>query len=117
MPAQHRARGARTKFRICLICLLCRALFRLEYICRSGYLMRIQALRFTMLENGRRALAVIMVPSIIEFSIGGLAKAVANDSTGVAAANGRVRTSRSRPRPTSGAGLLGYRARLTTSES
>jgi hypothetical protein len=36
-----------------------------------------------MLENGRRPRAVIMVPGILEFSIGGPAKAVAKDSTGV----------------------------------
>jgi len=41
---------------------------------------RSEALRFAMRENGRPR-AVIMVPGILEFSIGGLPKAVANDPT------------------------------------
>ena len=47
------------------------------------FINRSEALRFAMLENGRRPRAVIMVPGILEFSIGGPAKAVAKDSTGV----------------------------------
>jgi hypothetical protein len=51
---------------------------------RGGlFVNRSEALRFAMLENGRRPRAVIMVPGILEFSIGGPAKAVAKDSTGV----------------------------------
>ena len=52
-------------------------------LCGGLFINRSEALRFAMLENGRRPRAVIMVPGILEFSIGGPAKAVAKDSTGV----------------------------------
>ena len=48
-------------------------------LCGGLFVNRSEALRFAMLENGRRPRAVIMVPGILEFSIGGPAK----DSTGV----------------------------------
>jgi hypothetical protein len=63
-------------------------------LCGGLFINRSEALRFAMLENGRRPRAVIMVPGILEFSIDGPAKAAAaNDSTGVAETNGRVRAS------------------------
>ena len=62
-------------------------------LCGGLFINRSEALRFAMLENGRRPRAVIMVPGILEFSIGGPVKAAANDSTGVAETNGRVRAS------------------------
>ena len=62
-------------------------------LCGGLFVNRPEALRFAMLENGRRPQAVIMVPGILEFSIDGPAKAAANDSTGVAETNGRVRAS------------------------
>ena len=62
-------------------------------LCGGLFVNRSEALRFAMLKNGRRPQAVIMVPGILEFSIDELAKAAANDSTGVAEANGRVRSS------------------------
>ena len=52
-------------------------------LCGGLFVNRSEALHFAMLENGRRPQAVIMVPGILEFSIGGLARAAANDSTGV----------------------------------
>jgi hypothetical protein len=52
-------------------------------LCGGLFISRSEALRFAMLENGRRPRAVIMVPGIFEFRIGGPAKAVAKDSTGV----------------------------------
>ena len=55
-------------------------------LCGGLFVNRSEALRFAMLENGRRPQAVIMVPGILEFSIGEPAKAVANDSMGVAEA-------------------------------
>jgi hypothetical protein len=58
-----------------------------------SFVNRSEALRFAMLENGRRPQAVIMVPGILEFSIDGPAKAAADDSMGVAETNGRVRAS------------------------
>jgi hypothetical protein len=60
-------------------------------VCGGLFVNRSEALRFAMLENGRRPRAVIMVPGILEFSIDEPAKAAANDSTGVAEAHGRVR--------------------------
>ena len=61
---------------------------------RGGlFINRSEALRFAMLENGRRPQAVIMVSGILEFSIEGPTKAAANDSTGVTETNGRVRAS------------------------
>ena len=61
-------------------------------LCGGLFVNRSEALRFAMLENGRRPQAVIMVPGILEFSIDGPAKAAAdNNSTGVAETNGRVR--------------------------
>ncbi len=60
-------------------------------LCGGLFVNRSEALRFAMLENGHRPQAVIMVPGILEFSIGGPAKAAANDSTGVAETNGRIR--------------------------
>ena len=77
---------------------------------RGGlFINRSEALRFAMLENGRRPRAVIMVPGILEFSIGGPAKAVAKNSTGVAEA--------SRPwrRPTNGMISLGAGYKATSS--
>ena len=63
-------------------------------LCGGRFVNRPEALRFAMLENGRRPQAVIMVPGVLEFSIDGPAKAAAaNDSTGVAETNGRVRVS------------------------
>ena len=53
-------------------------------LCGGLFINRSEALRFAMLENGRRPRAVIMFPGKFEFSIGGPAKAAANDSTGVA---------------------------------
>jgi hypothetical protein len=55
-------------------------------LCGGLFVNRSEALRFAMLENGRRLRAVIMVPGILEFSIGGPGKAVAKDSTSVAEA-------------------------------
>jgi hypothetical protein len=52
-------------------------------LCGGLFVNRSEALHFAMLENGRSPQAVIMVPGILEFSIGGPAKAVAKDSTGV----------------------------------
>ena len=52
-------------------------------MCGGLFINRSEALRFAMLENGRRPRAVIMVPGILEFSIAGPAKAVAKDLTGV----------------------------------
>ena len=52
-------------------------------LCGGLFINRSEALRFAMLENGRGPRAVIMVPGILEFSIGGPAKAAAKDSTGV----------------------------------
>ena len=52
-------------------------------LCGGFFINHSEALRFAMLENGRRPRAVVMVPGILEFSIGGPAKAVAKDSTGV----------------------------------
>jgi hypothetical protein len=40
-------------------------------LCGGLFVNRSEALRFAMLENGRRRRAVIMVPGILEFSIGG----------------------------------------------
>jgi hypothetical protein len=60
-------------------------------LCGGLFVNRSEALRFAMLENGRRPRAVIMVPGILEFSIDEQAKAAANDSTGVAEARGRIR--------------------------
>jgi hypothetical protein len=51
-------------------------------LCGGLFVNRSEALHFAMLENGRSPQAVIMVPGILEFSIGP-AKAAANDSTGV----------------------------------
>ena len=59
-------------------------------LCGGLFVNRSEALHFAMLENGRRPQAVIIVPDILEFSIGGPAKAAANDSTGVAQTDGRV---------------------------
>lgn len=55
-------------------------------LCGALFVNRCEALRFAMFENGRRPRAVIMVPGILEFSIGRPAKAVLVDSTGVAEA-------------------------------
>jgi hypothetical protein len=52
-------------------------------LCGGLFINRSEALRFAMLANGHRPRAVIMVPGILEFSIGGPAKVVAKDSTGV----------------------------------
>jgi hypothetical protein len=60
-------------------------------LCGGLFINLSEALRFAMLENGRRPRAVIMVPGILELSIDEPAKAAANDSTGVAEAHGRVR--------------------------
>jgi hypothetical protein len=62
-------------------------------LCGGLFVNRSDALRFAMLENGRRPQAVIMVPGIHEFSTDGPAKAAADDSMGVAETNGRVRAS------------------------
>ena len=43
-------------------------------LCGGLFVNRSEALRFAMLENGRRPQAVIMVPGILEFSIDGPAK-------------------------------------------
>jgi hypothetical protein len=51
-------------------------------LCGGLFINRSEAFRFAMLEAGRRPRAVIMVPGILEFNIGGPAKAVAKDSTG-----------------------------------
>ncbi|ACK49845.1 hypothetical protein Msil_0875 [Methylocella silvestris BL2] len=48
-------------------------------LCGGLFVNRSEALRFAMLENGRRPRAVVMVPGALEFSIGALGKAVAND--------------------------------------
>ena len=61
-------------------------------LCGGLFINRSEALRFAMLENGRRPRAVIMVPGILEFSIGGPAKAVAKDSTGVVEAKAQPTT-------------------------
>ena len=55
-------------------------------LCGGLFVNRSEALRFAMLENGRRPRAVIMFPGILEFSIGGPANAAAKGSTGVAEA-------------------------------
>jgi hypothetical protein len=52
-------------------------------LCGGLFVNRSEALRFAMLENGRHPRAVIMIPGILEFSIGRPAKAAAKDSTGV----------------------------------
>ena len=58
-------------------------------LCGGLFVNRSEALRFAMLENGRRPRAVVMVPGILEFRIDGRGKAAAaNDSTGVTEANG-----------------------------
>jgi hypothetical protein len=62
-------------------------------LCGGLFVNRSEALRFAMLENGRHPQAVIMVPGILEFGIDGPAKAAANDSTGVAETNRRIRAS------------------------
>jgi hypothetical protein len=54
-------------------------------LCGGLFVNRSEALRFAMFENGRRPRAVIMVPGILEFSIGEPAKAVAKDSSVVEA--------------------------------
>jgi hypothetical protein len=54
-------------------------------LCGGLFINRSEALRFAMLENRRRPRAVIMVPDILEFTIGGPAKAVAKDSSVVEA--------------------------------
>jgi hypothetical protein len=46
----------------------------------SVFVKRSEALRFAMLGNGRRPRPVIMVPGILNFSSGGPAKTVANQS-------------------------------------
>ena len=43
-------------------------------LCGGFFINHSEALRFAMLENGRRPWAVIMVPGILEFSIGGRTK-------------------------------------------
>jgi hypothetical protein len=55
-------------------------------LCGGLFINRSEALRFAMFENGRRPRAVIMFPGVLDLSIGALAKAVANNSTGVAEA-------------------------------
>jgi len=70
-------------------------------LCGGLFVNRSEALHFAMLENGRRPQAVIMVPDILEFSISEPAKAVANDSTGIAEANGRGSALGSHRNPTS----------------
>jgi hypothetical protein len=60
-------------------------------ICGGLFVNRSEALRFAMLENGRRPRAVIMVPGILEFSIDEPAKVATNDSTGVAETHGGIR--------------------------
>ena len=62
-------------------------------LCGGLFVNRSDALRFAMLENGHRPQAVIIVPGILEFSIGGPTKAASNDSTGVAETNRRVMAS------------------------
>jgi len=58
-------------------------------LCGGLFVNRSEALRFAMLENGRRPRAVIMVPGILEFSIDGPGKALAaNDLTGLTKTNG-----------------------------
>jgi hypothetical protein len=59
-------------------------------LCGGLFVSRSEALRFAMLENGHRPQAVIMVPGILEFSIGGPTKAASNDSTGFVETNRRV---------------------------
>jgi hypothetical protein len=49
-------------------------------LCGAVFVKRSEALRFAMLESGHRPRAVIMVPGILDFSIGGPAKVVAKDS-------------------------------------
>ena len=44
-------------------------------LCGGLFVDRSEALRFAMLENGRRPQAVIMVPGILDFSIDGPGKA------------------------------------------
>jgi hypothetical protein len=60
-------------------------------LCGGLFVNRSEALHFAMLENGRCPQAVVMVPGILEFSIGGPAKAVAKDSTGVVEAKAQPR--------------------------
>jgi hypothetical protein len=55
-------------------------------LCGGLFVNRCEALRFAMLDNGRSPRAVIMVPAVLEFSIGGLTNTVANDLTGLAEA-------------------------------
>jgi len=58
-------------------------------LCGGLFVNRSEALRFAMLENGRRPRAVVMVPGVLEFSIDGPGKArAANDLTGVTKTNG-----------------------------
>ena len=52
-------------------------------LCGAVFVKRSEALRFAMLENGRRPRAVIMVPGILNFSSGGPAKTVAKDPKSV----------------------------------
>jgi hypothetical protein len=49
-------------------------------LCGSVFVKRSEALRFAMLGNGRRPRAAIMVPGVLDFSSGGPAKIVANQS-------------------------------------
>jgi hypothetical protein len=46
-------------------------------LCGGLFVDRSEALRFAMLQNGRRPQAVIMVPGILDFSIAGPRKAAA----------------------------------------
>jgi hypothetical protein len=58
-------------------------------LCGGLFVDRSEALRFAMLENGRRPQAVIMVPGILDFRLDGPGKAAAaNDLTGVTETNG-----------------------------
>ena len=52
-------------------------------LCDAVFVKRSEAFRFAMLENGRRPRVVIMVPGILDFSIGGPAKTVAKDPKSV----------------------------------
>lgn len=55
-------------------------------LCGAIFLERTEALYFAMRDNGGRPRAVIMVPGILEFSVGELVKSVANNSKCVAEA-------------------------------
>jgi hypothetical protein len=53
-------------------------------LCGAIFVERSEALRFAMLENDQHPQAVIMVPGILDFSIGGSANAVAKKPKSVA---------------------------------